>query len=446
MNSGLKIARDALDIIYKTEFHSAYSNILIQNWAEKNPSQIKQKGQLSHLVKGVIVWKKRLDWEIDQFIKKPVRLQNKIRILLQAGFYQIGLKKSRPDFAVVNELTELAKISGGRKAGNFVNGVLRNFLRNNASLVYPDFKKNPVKHISVFYSHPEWIVKRWIKDFGQEETIKLCEANNVTDFPVSIRANSKWTSEERLINDLMERGIDCSPVESFSNYIFIKSSESILGLPEYKKGMFSIQDPCMGIPVEMLLSSKTDILYDLCAAPGGKSLAIMEQKDNAAKLVSMDINPSRMRKIKTEAARLRLSGINYISADASEINFTKKGAVLVDVPCSGLGVIRKKTDIRWQKTETDLKVLSSLQKKILNNAAGIVRNGSFLVYCTCTLTKEENFDNVDYFLNKHKNFRLNTEYPEYLNKFIEDGCAVTYPHKHKLDGFFTAVFEKIKGM
>ena len=413
------------------------------------------KSFLTELVYGTTRWRGKLDWVIAQFVhrQKLRKIQKSkswggisIVSILRLGLYQILFLDSVPDHAAVNESVKLAKKYGMGGISGLVNAVLRNAVRQKGRIPFPDIRTQPVKHIAAKYSHPEWMVKRWIKRFGIEETIKLCSANN--DRPsLYIRTNTLKVTRDQLMRSLKEEGVNV--VES----TFLPESIRVLDLPlsiselsSYKQGWFQVQDEGSMVIAHILNPQQNEIIIDTCAAPGGKTTHIAELMENRGKILAVDIDSHRLPLIDEAAERLGISIIETTQADARDIDdhLPEGGAdrVLIDVPCTGLGVLRHRVESRWRRTLNDVVSFPKLQYELLCRASHYVKPGGILLYSTCTIEPEENQLVVQRFLRNHPEFAIERPHIPQLKAFqdmiTEEGYVQTYPHRHNMDGFFAA--------
>lgn len=409
---------------------------------------------ISNLIQGVIRWKLRLDWIIGQFSKTPVKkIDQTVINILRLAVYQIMLLDRVPESAAVDIAVEQVKAEKGhRHLAAFANGVLRNICRNKNSITFPEKKKNPVKYLSSFYSFPIWLVERNRDEFGMDFTEKLLSAQNFFPY-LNIRANRLRTDKEKLIKMLADEGIEGVPAEYAPECIILKKfSGRIERLSSFKKGLFQVQDQAAQIISWLLNPQKGENILDVCAGLGGKSTHLQELMNGKGTVTAIDTDKKRLTSLKENAKRLGTPGIKTVTADASKplssvLNQTYD-RVLIDAPCSGLGTIGRHPDIKWNRVETDIKRISRLQRKILENSAAVVKKGGLLLYVVCTYTREENRTVMDNFLRKNDDYsliNLRKYVPDWGTNLIDnDGFFRSYPHKHNMDGFFAALIKKEK--
>ncbi len=411
------------------------------------------KSFLTELVYGTLRWRGNLDWVMGQFIlpRKLKKLRPQIVNILRLGLYQLLFLDGVPDHAAVNESVELAKKYGHKGASGLVNAVLRRAIREKEAIVYPDIRTEPVKHIAARYSHPEWLVERWIERYGVDETIQLCSANNLRA-PLYIRTNLLKTSRDSLIQCLQEEGVTaiagCNLPESVE---IVELSQSVNQLSAYKRGWFQVQDESSMLAGYILDPQPGETIVDACAAPGGKSTHIAELMQNSGKVWAFDVDERRLPLVAESCQRLGINIVETVKADAQKLGerLPSKNAdrVLVDVPCTGLGVLRRRVEARWRRTPDELRTFPEMQYAILASAAKHVEPGGVLVYCTCTIEPEENQQVVERFLDAHPRFQVQSVMPflpaELLERQTEslvsaEGYMQTYTHLHGMDGFFAA--------
>ena len=375
---------------------------------------------MRELVYGVLSNKLLLDYYLNLLIPSGIeKVKKREKTLLRMGLYQLKFMKNIPQYAAVNETVSLAKsLCRGREG--FINGVLRGYIKKQGELQLPCDDTDEI--LSVKYSFPPWIIKMWKKQYGQESTIKLMEASNSRPV-LCIRVNLMKTTVEELSHLLSEKGMVVDKGR-YSDIVLYVSGSNILDLEEYKKGLFSIQDETSVLACQYLEPRPGDLVIDTCASPGGKTSAIGEMMDNRGKIISCDIYPHKLELIKKQADRLGITIIETKLLDGIKGDKALSGKadkVLVDAPCSGLGVIRKKPEIKY-KEQKDIQKLIKVQSDILNNASYYVKPNGVLLYSTCTINKDENDEQIEKFIKTHEDFEI-----LYEKQFLPtDG----------LDGFF----------
>ena len=434
----------AVKILNRIERTDSYLDKLLDVELKSDELNDLDKRFLTELTHGVVRWKTRLDFVIEQFCKNKFAMQDpNIRNAMRVALYQILFLSKIPHAAAVNEVVEFVKKIRGQKAANLVNAVLRNIIRNLNKLPTPDHETDPVQYLSIMYSHPSWMVKRWVERYGLYETEQLLSANNERP-TIVVRANSLKTTADELVKLFEERGIRNTRSKYVENFIKVGHLSKIYNLDLFEMGYFSVQDESSGLVVKLLDPKPGEIVIDLCSAPGGKTTFIGELMKNQGKIIAVDKYEHRLNLVKQSCERLGVENVEFIPKDALEVDVEPADKVLVDAPCSGLGVIQKKPDIKWQRELSDIRNLAKTQIELLEKASKLVKNGGVIVYSTCTIEPEENIEVVKEFLSRHPEFKIE-DARNYLPSDIvnEEGCMETYPHKHDMDGGFAVRLIKV---
>jgi len=400
------------------------------------------------LAYGVIRHLLTLDHILSFYIKESGQgVTPAIRDVLRLAVYQMGYLDKIPERAAVNEAVEAAKKSGGRGAAGFVNAVLRSYLRNPGKVRYPDPKAAPYSCLSLEYSYPEWLAKRWVGRVGFDEASALMAAGNATP-PLTLRVNTLKTDRDTLVRLLGEAGIGCSPTTYAPYGVTLETGSPVTELPGYKEGLFAVQDEAAQL-VPLLLSPKAgDRILDACAAPGGKSAHIAALAGGEVKVVAMDIGLDKTRVLTENIRRLGASNVMPFIADAgAPLPFKDHfDSTLLDAPCSALGVIRRRPEIKYARLEKDIKRLAALQARMLRNLALAIRPGGVLVYSVCSTEPEEGELQVEGFLKEDVGFVLEDArafLPLGAGELVtEGGYMRTWPHLQGTDGFFAARLRK----
>jgi 16S rRNA (cytosine967-C5)-methyltransferase len=438
----------ALKTIYDINEKGAYSNIALNKQLESNTLRDVDRAFVTDLVYGTIKWRLTIDYIIGNFSSTRLKkISPWILNVLRIGVYQILYMDRVPESAACNESVKLSKKYGHAASSGFVNGVLRSIVRKKDSIPYPDKLKNPVEYLSVKYSHPDWLVKKWVMGFGVEFTEGLLISNNeVPDF--TIRVNMLKTSKEELIANLSENKVQAVAGRAVEEALILKNPGSFLSLDSYKMGHFQIQDESSMLCAKVLDPKPGELVIDVCSAPGGKTTHMAQLMNNKGQIIARDIHEHKINLINEASKRLGVSIIKAEVYDATMVDeglLEKADRVLVDAPCTGYGIIRKKPDIKWARTMSDIKEITELQLKILNAASKYVKPGGFIVYSTCTIEKEENRDLVERFLANNKDFDFygfGELLPDVLKEYSGNGYIELYPNINKIDGFFIAKMRK----
>lgn len=440
--------RIALDILVDIEKNEAFSNITINKFLKKNEVSSLDRRFITQLVYGVLENKQYLDYIIKSFSKtKITKIQIEILNILRLGLYQIIFLEKTPNSAAVNESVKLAKKVNFRLSG-FVNGILRSFLRGQDDIKLPKYNDNPIQYLSIKYSHPEWLVSKWVSDYGIDFTKELLEANNQAP-KLTIRTNTLKITRGSLINELTSEGVQCKKGEIASESIIIQSmKDSLDNLKTFNNGLFQVQDESSMLVSHVLNPCEGQFVVDVCSAPGGKSTHIAQLMKNKGKILSRDIHEHKLDLIEENLKRLGISIIETERFDALKLDkrlLNSADRVLVDAPCSGFGIIRRKPEIRYFKHPEDITKLSKMQIKMLKTSSNYVKIGGELVYSTCTIQDEENKNVIKEFLKQNESFTLldvNNNLPESI--LSKDKYLQLYPNITNTDGFFICKMKRVK--
>ncbi|MCC0643000.1 MULTISPECIES: 16S rRNA (cytosine(967)-C(5))-methyltransferase RsmB [unclassified Clostridioides] len=440
---------DAREIGFKVlcdiEKNNNYSNIAINKHFKNLEISDMDRGLATELIYGVVENKYYLDYIINKLSKiKVKKMSTYVKIFLRMGTYQILFLNSISDYAAVNETVKLSK-KYDKKSSGFINAILRNEIRNKDTIM-DITEEDSVKYLSIKYSYNSWIIKNWIDNFGQEFTEDLLEANNEKP-SIYIRTNTLKISREELIEKLNQEGIMCLKVPMVEEAIKVEKLKNIENNELFKAGLFTIQDISSMIVGKVINPKEDSLILDVCSAPGGKSTHLATLMNNTGQVIARDIFEHKLKLIKVTVNRLGLKNVCVEGFDASEIDensINKFDYVLADVPCSGLGIIRRKPEIKYKKEE-ELEDITSIQKKILENASKYVKIGGTLVYSTCTVQDMENINIINSFIEENNNFELTPIDTINVDLDKQDkGYLKIYPNIHGIDGFFIAKLKRIR--
>lgn len=425
----------AYEILLRMEKDGAYSNLILDETLEKSDLDSRDKSFVSALVYGTTERKLTVDYELSLYLSSPLKkLKKQVLTILRMGAYQIFFMSKVPNSAAVNESVKLSKKNQSAYASSLINAVLRKCSQN--GLVYP--KKDTDEFLSVYYSCPLWLIHKWNKQYGKSECLHLLE-ESLKKAETVIRVNTLKTDEKTLAQLLLQEGVESEKTVIENSLKIFLSGKEITKLNSFKQGLFHVQDIASTLCAQALCAKSNETVFDLCAAPGGKSFSVAQLMNNSGKIFAFDLYPQRTKLISQGAKRLGIDIITAAVGDASEHNAELGLAdrVLCDVPCSGLGIIRRKPEIRY-KDESEVDALPPLQLKILENAARYVKPGGRLVYSTCTLNKNENENVCLKFLENSSDF----ESVEPLSQIGKNKFLTLMPHINQSDGFFIAAFKR----
>lgn len=433
----------AVKLLSRYESSDSFVDKLLDAELRRSELSPADKALVTELVNGTVRWQSRLDWVLTgfyhgEFAKCLPLVKNSLRIAL----YQMLFLSKIPAPAAINESVELVKRGKGDRHAAVVNGVLRNILRNIQNIRYPVKEDNVVLYDSIVYAHPQWMVRRYHERFGAQSAELLLQANNQRPM-LTLRVNTMVSDRETIQQQLEAAEIkyEVSPIHA--NSLLINSLRDIRHLPLFTEGHVSVQDASASLAVQLAAPKPGMTVFDLCSAPGGKAIYAAELMKNQGRIVALEMYESKLRLIADNAARSGITIIQPVHGDARE--FTSEvmaDLVMVDAPCSGLGTVSKKPDIKWRRSLDDVRKMSAKQKEILAHAAGLVAPGGTIVYSTCTIEPEENGEVVRWFLQEHPEFVLDPAGGYVSEDAVLDGFVQTFPHKHRSDGAFAARLTK----
>ncbi len=426
----------AFEALFKTEKQGAYSNITIDAFLSKAKLDTRDKSFVSALFYGVIERKLTIDYQLQLYLDKSIKkLKPEVLTILRMGAYQILFMDKVPTSAAVNESVNLTKKNRCSFASGLVNAVLRKV--DKGGIILPD-EKNFTEHLSIKYSCPQWLVEKWLREYGTKDTEGLL-AHSIGVPPIYVRVNTTKTSIDKLTAILTGEGIKVTDTDIPDALIIDLFGKDIEKLESFKDGLFHVQDVSCQLCSMALSPRSGDTVFDLCSAPGGKAYTTCELMGDSGCVLCFDIHKSRVELIESGAKRL---GLNSIKASVSDASVYNQGIgyadkVLCDVPCSGLGIIARKPEIKY-KNPDELKDLPAIQLSILKNGSKYVRSGGILVYSTCSVSKDENEAVCTEFLKTDNRFESIIPLPEISDKKF----LTLMPHKFGGDGFFIAAFKK----
>ena len=417
----------AYKILLKIERDKAYSNITVDAVLKNN--DVVSAPFVCQLVYGVIERKITLDYILSQYLTQPLKKLNpQVLTILRMGVYQIKFLDKVPDSAAVNESVKLVKKVKCAFASGLVNSVLRKV--SASEVPYPE-TDNKAFDLSIKYSCPIELVKHYADNYGFEDTEKFLK-DSLGNAPIFLRVNTLKTTTDKLIDILASENVSATKCDDLENAVMLTNGGAVFKTKAYKDGLFHVQDKASQICISKLDPKPDEVVFDMCASPGGKTFTIAEIMNNKGKVYSFDLYEHRVKLIADGAKRLGIDIVDAKTEDSAEFNskMPKADRILCDVPCSGLGVIRRKPEIRY-KDLGFVDNLCELQYNILNCSAKYLKNNGVIVYSTCSLNKKENEDICNKFLAEHSDFIK-------INDYI-----TLWPHKNGTDGFFIAKLQKV---
>jgi len=438
----------------ETEFseRSASIDILIEfdlnqvlDYSYADELEPRERAQVREYVQNIFRKRSYLDFMIDHYSSISVdEMKAELKNILRLGIYDLLFMDSTPDYAAINEAVEIAKAMLGSKTGDLVNAIMRNLQRDIENLPKPEYSDR-TKLVATTFSHPEWMVARWSKRFGEREAFQLMQANN-TRPNYYVRVNTLRTKPENFELRMDKMGVEYEESDWLPGFYKVNSVQPFILKGLLAKGLCQVQDIAAGLAPFVLNPQPGEKIYDLCAAPGTKSIMISDLTGAESDILAVDISSDRLEKLAESALSHGAENIKIRRGDVLELSLPLVDAVLLDAPCTGTGVLSKRADLRWRRDEEGLKKAVELQDQLLEEAANMVKRGGRLVYSTCSIEPEENMDQIKKFLEKYDNFVLQP-----LKDFVpeevlaEDGLAYqTFPHKHGCDGHFGVLLERVK--
>ena len=419
-----------LEILLAVTRDGEYSHIALRNVLENYQYLDKsERAFITRVTEGTLERMIELDYIINQFSKTKVnKMKPVIRTIIRSAVYQLKYMDSVPDSAVCNEAVKLAGKRGFSGLKGFVNGVLRNISRNLDNVKYPD-KSDTVKWLSVMYSMPEWIITEWLKNYDREMVEKMLQAF-LAERPTTIRCNLSQISREELAEELKKEGVKVRLCDTVDSALFISGYDYLGALESFRTGHFQVQDISSMEVAEWADPKEEEYIIDVCAAPGGKSLHLADKLAGKGHVEARDLTPYKVDLIRDNIARMGIDNIEAVCQDATvydEASEKKADILIADLPCSGLGVLGKKTDLKYKMNPDTQKELVHLQRKILSVVHRYVKSGGKLLYSTCTIHRAENQENAAWFAEQYPEFELVRE-----RQFL--------PGVDDSDGFYIAEF------
>jgi len=407
------------------------------------------RGLYAELVYGVLRRQGTLDHILQQLLEKPmVELDPLALVILRIGLYQLTCLDRIPESAAVNESVNLAKLITPGTSG-LINAVLRNYLRRRDTISFPDMAANPAAAIAARHSQPEWLVEQWIAQLGVAEAQQLAEASSQQP-PLTLRVNTLRSDRDQLLREFEAQGIEAAPCRFSPDGIALAGRHTVNALPGFEAGLFAVQDEASQLAGQLLGAEPGERVWDACCAPGGKTCHIAQLMDDRGHLIATDISRSKLSLVQDSLRRLGISSVSTAVADLHQPDTFPEGyfdRILLDAPCSGLGVIRRNPEAKWRLFSGDITRLAAVQKTFLKNAAARLKPGGTLLYSTCSTSEAENELVVEDFLLHNPGFvleNLNDLFPQWSDLIAFYGMFRVWPHRHGMDGFFAARIRRVQ--
>ena len=434
----------ALQTLTDILIDGAYSNHALSEQIEKNELTVQDKNFMTELVYGTLQHEQLLNFYVTPFFNGKVKAW--VRILIQMTLYQMLFLDSVPEHAAISEAVKIAKKRGGQFNGKLVNAILREMTRT--PLPSLDTIKDEAERLAVETSHPLWLIKLWSKQFGWEKTIQMARANNER-VNVTIRVNGVRGTREELKQKLESEGITCE-YGNLSQDALVILKGNVIKTKAFEQGWFDVQDESSMLVARALKPKHHSKVLDTCSAPGGKTTHVAELMRQTGTVYAHDVYEHKIKLIEDNVKRLGLTNVVATLQDATTLNERYESdsfdAVLVDAPCSGLGILRRHPEVKITKQPSDLDEIMMIQKKILNTVAPLVKVGGTLVYSTCTVNRKENDKMVEQFLAQHPEYELDAtlvnRLPEVLHEQTKNGMVQLFPGDYQTDGFFIACLKR----
>jgi 16S rRNA (cytosine967-C5)-methyltransferase len=434
----------ALKILLQVEQKGVYANQALPQALAREPLEERDRSLAVELVYGTLRHQSALDWTLAHFASRPLdKLPIALRLILRLGAYEILHLERIPSHATVHQYVTLAKCYGHAGTVRLTNALLRRVAESGKDAPFPDVHTHPAEHVATKFSHPQWLVERWLARWGVEETLALCQKDN-EPAPVTIRVNSLRACAENVRHILENAGVDVEEGRWVREVLRLREGHDVSALPGFAEGRFTVQDEGSAIVGLVVDPQPGQTIMDACAGPGGKTTHLAERMSDQGQMIAVELHEARRRLIEQTSQRLQLSSIRTVQGDFRTVagQWTQQvDGCLLDAPCSGTGALRRRPDARWRKSLAQIVELAGLQAELLRSAAAVVKRGGALVYSTCSLEPEENEQVVDAFLGSHPTF-VKEDLRWWLPTSLWQPAETDFtrlqllPHRHDTDGMF----------
>ena len=447
----------AWKVLQEMDRSSSFADLALDRAFSESPGlRPLDRAMISEMVLGILRWQGMLDTHLQNALKaRGKKIEPRLLHLLRLGAYQILFMDRVPESAAVNESVSLAKVLfKSEKITGFVNALLRSVIRNKDRDLFPPFAEQPVEHISQAFSHPSWLAERWVREFGPETARNLCAANNRKP-PFTVRTNTLKITREELHRRLGEAHLSSQPTSFSPEGLFLKKSPVLTEERLFQEGLYFVQDESSQVVSRLLSPQPGERILDACAAPGGKTTHLAQLMEDRGEIIALELHGAKIKLLEENCRRLGITMVRAVEADVSQsLLFSPEEAfdrILLDAPCTGLGILHRNPEAKWRRKPEDIARLSQVQKSLLDSVSSWLKPGGILVYSTCTMTPEENDRVVHSFLERHPGFRpedLREVLPAGLRPLVDaQGFYRTYPEgvirePNRMDGFFAARLKK----
>lgn len=444
MNNKMNAREIAVYTLIDVMENKSYNNLSLKKFFNDNPTiSVQDKAFATELVNGTLRNVIFIDYIINCFSKtKTTKMKSLILNILRVSVYQIKFMEKIPVSATCNEAVNFVKKKKFNGLSGFVNGVLRNIAREIDTIKLPDENENPVQFLSIRYSYQTWIIEKLLKQMSYKQLKEICESNSLHP-QISICVNTNKITKNELKIKLQDEGMSVEDGRITESSLYITKTKNIAESNAFKQGLFHIMDESSMCSIDALQPQENDVIMDLCSSPGGKTFYTSYITNGKANIIARDIHEHKIKLMEMSIKRLCLNNVSIELGDATIFQEQYEETIdklIVDAPCSGFGIVRKKPDIKYNKTEDDIKELVKLQREILMNSHRYVKKGGILLYSTCTIFNEENIENIMWFC---ENYKFNLVSIDNINmENAKNGFINIYPNTFNTDGFFIAKLQR----